>query len=99
MTDTLELQMKQLGQAAKAASAKLALADRAQKDQALMQSAKAIRAATSSILDANANDMAAGVNRFGACDRVSGDGGDFSVFHADIQNCVRIAFRIHNPTA
>ncbi len=52
--------MHEIGQKAKAAAARLALAPRAQKDAALMAAAKALRAREAAILEANALDMAKG---------------------------------------
>ncbi|MBP7062735.1 glutamate-5-semialdehyde dehydrogenase [Ferrovibrio sp.] len=51
--------MDQLGQAARAAAAELAVADTAAKNRALLAAAEAIRAASAAILAANAEDMAA----------------------------------------
>ncbi len=51
--------MDQLGQAARAAAAELAVADTAAKNRALLAAAAAIRAASAAILAANAEDMAA----------------------------------------
>jgi glutamate-5-semialdehyde dehydrogenase len=62
-TDTnqadLAAQMKALGQAARKAAAALALADRATKDRALAEMAKALRRDQARIAAANAEDMAA----------------------------------------
>nr|WP_306269624.1 glutamate-5-semialdehyde dehydrogenase [Pararhizobium sp. IMCC3301] len=55
--------MDALGAAAKAAAAVLAIAPRAQKDLALLEAAKALRAATPAILTANARDVAAMVDK------------------------------------
>lgn len=55
----LAAQMKQLGQAARQAAAALALADRASKDRALLEMAKALRENRAGIMAANAEDMAA----------------------------------------
>uniref|UniRef100_UPI0035326C9F glutamate-5-semialdehyde dehydrogenase n=1 Tax=Pararhizobium sp. IMCC3301 TaxID=3067904 RepID=UPI0035326C9F len=60
--DTLAV-MDALGAAAKAAAAVLAIAPRAQKDLALLEAAKALRAATPAILTANARDVAAMVDK------------------------------------
>ncbi|HWT99353.1 MAG TPA: glutamate-5-semialdehyde dehydrogenase [Terriglobales bacterium] len=62
-TDDLAAQMKALGQAAKAAAARLALADRPTKDQALRAMAKALRVQKAAIIAANAEDMAEGKAR------------------------------------
>jgi len=56
----LKAQMLDLGRRAKAAARALALAPRAQKDEALAAMADAIRQSAPAILDANAQDMAAG---------------------------------------
>lgn len=55
--------MDALGGAAKAAASVLAIAPRAQKDKALLEAAKALRAATPDILVANAKDVAAMVEK------------------------------------
>jgi len=57
-TDDLATQMKKLGQAAKEAAARLALADRLTKDRALKAMAAALRADRVKIIAANAEDMA-----------------------------------------
>ena len=56
---TLEQQMQQLGQRARAAAQTLAHADRASKDRALQAAAQAIRNSQDALLAANAKDMAA----------------------------------------
>ncbi|HVJ40796.1 MAG TPA: glutamate-5-semialdehyde dehydrogenase [Dongiaceae bacterium] len=58
--DDLDAQMKALGRAAKAAAARLALADRATKNRALRSMAAALRADRAKIVAANAEDMADG---------------------------------------
>ncbi|MET1027018.1 MAG: glutamate-5-semialdehyde dehydrogenase [Dongiaceae bacterium] len=55
----LSVQMKKLGQAARKASAALALVDRATKDEALHEMAKALRKDAGKIIAANAEDMSA----------------------------------------
>src|SRR4051794_28709411 len=52
--------MQDIGRRAKAAARVLGLASKAQKDQALLAMAKAIRADRAAILAANAEDMAEG---------------------------------------
>ncbi|WP_343560523.1 glutamate-5-semialdehyde dehydrogenase [Kiloniella sp. b19] len=56
----LHQQMQTLGQAAKTAAAKMALASPEQKNQALRAAAQALRDQSRKIMDANALDMAAG---------------------------------------
>ena len=59
LKDPLEREMRALGEAARAASAELALAPRAAKDEALLAGAAALRRGAEAILAANARDMAA----------------------------------------
>lgn len=59
---TAEL-MRQMGQAARAASREIALARPAQKNQALLAAARSIRASSSAILAANAKDVEAARER------------------------------------
>lgn len=70
--------MNALGVAAKAAASVLAIAPRAQKDKALLEAAKALRATTPDILAANAKDVAAMVEKGAAAsfiDRLTLDEG------------------------
>jgi len=62
-TDDLAIQMKKLGQAAKEAAARLALADRPTKDRALKAMAATLRGERAKIIAANAEDMAEGKAR------------------------------------
>lgn len=59
----IQTQMQQIGEAARIAYRTLASASEKQKNDALTQSAKAIRAASAEILSANAEDMATARNR------------------------------------
>ena len=59
LDDDLAQRMEDLGSAARAAAASLALAPRAAKDRALLAAAAAIRAEAAAIAAANARDMAA----------------------------------------
>ena len=61
--DPLQGEMQQLGSAARAAAAVLALAPTTQKNEALRAAAAALRASTPEILAANARDLAAAVAR------------------------------------
>jgi glutamate-5-semialdehyde dehydrogenase len=58
--DDLKIQMEALGQAARAAAEKLALAAPETKDRALFAAAEALRGSKDAILAANARDMAGG---------------------------------------
>jgi glutamate-5-semialdehyde dehydrogenase len=58
--DDLKSQMEALGQAARAAAEKLALAAPESKDRALFAAAEALRGSKDAILAANARDMAGG---------------------------------------
>ena len=61
--DPLQGEMQQLGSAARAAAAVLALAPTTQKNEALRAAAAALRARRHEILAANAHDLAAAVAR------------------------------------